>query len=202
MTRLEMLKTLCKSRGISINKLEQELGFSQGSLAKIDTSVPKADKLYAIAQYFGIPMEDFFSDEPVHIRYEQVVPKSRIDEMLFEVAAGNGRLNDGLPTETISETSDSDSAWCKVCGDSMYPVLQDGDCVKVESTADVLPTDLTAIRIDGESCTIKYVEIVDNGIWVRAQNKAVFEDRFYSTREVISLPIAIIGKVVELKRRF
>lgn len=63
MSRLEILKELCKEKGISINKLEQELDFSQGSLGKIDTNVPKADKLYALAKYFGVPMEYFFETE-------------------------------------------------------------------------------------------------------------------------------------------
>lgn len=67
MSRLEILKSLCKEHGISINKLEQELDFSQGSLGKIDSNVPKADKLYSIAQYFNVPMEIFFkTDEPIH----------------------------------------------------------------------------------------------------------------------------------------
>lgn len=63
MTRLEILKELCKKKGITINKLEQELEISQGSLGKFDTSVPKSDKLYAIAKYFDVPMEIFFDTE-------------------------------------------------------------------------------------------------------------------------------------------
>lgn len=200
MTRLEILKTLCNERGITINKLEQELGFSQGSLGKIDTNVPKADKLYAIARYFQVPMEAFFDCDD---SYYEVIEKFLHNKLLYEISAGNGRLNDGTPTETIDVPGDdNDSAWCKVCGDSMYPVLLDGDCVKVEPVTDVLPTDLTVIRIDGESCTVKYVEIVDTGIWVKAKNKEVFEDKFFTTRDVLSLPISIIGKVTELRRRF
>lgn len=60
MGRLAILKDLCKNKGITINKLEQELGLSQGSLGKFDTNVPKADKLYAISKYFDVPMEIFF----------------------------------------------------------------------------------------------------------------------------------------------
>ena len=63
MSRLELLKKLCKEKGITINKLEQELEFSQGSLGKIDTNVPKADKLYALSKFFDIPMEMFFEGE-------------------------------------------------------------------------------------------------------------------------------------------
>ena len=74
MSKLEILKKLCKDRGITINRLEQELGFSQGSLGKIDTNMPKADKLYALARYFNIPMETFFGDEEIHIEEERHYP--------------------------------------------------------------------------------------------------------------------------------
>ena len=194
MDRLGVLKKLCNKRGISINKLEQELGFSQGSLGKINSNVPKADKLYAIARYFDVPMEMFF--DKVKDSYLEA------KEPVYDVACGQGRINGDYSDEYIEEESDEDCSWCKVCGESMSPILTDGDLVKVRHMTQTEPTDLTAIKIDGESSTIKYVEVVENGIWLRAENKDVFEDKFYSVQEVLTLPITIIGKVVELKRKF
>ena len=194
MDRLGVLKKLCNKRGISINKLEQELGFSQGSLGKINSNVPKADKLYAIARYFDVPMELFF--DKVKDSYLEA------KEPVYDVACGQGRINGDYSDEYIEEESEEDCSWCKVCGESMSPILTDGDLVKVRHMTQTEPTDLTAIKVDGESSTIKYVEVVENGIWLRAENKDVFEDKFYSVQEVLTLPITIIGKVVELKRKF
>lgn len=200
MSRLEILKELCKAKGISINKLEQELGISQGSLGKIDNNVPKADRLYAIAQYFNVPMETFF--EPISMErthhYEKMTP-------LFDVAAGNGRINCDYPEEYIEDEEEKEMdgfSWCEVHGDSMYPILLDGDKVKVQYQTQTEPSDLTVIKVDGESATVKFVEIASDGIWLRAENKDVFEDKFYSVQDVLTLPISIIGKVVELKRNF
>jgi len=208
MSRLEILKELCKAKGISINKLEQELGFSQGSLGKIDSSVPKADKLYAIAKFFGTPMEIFFEDAAdkrvAHYTEQLIDVVEKYKEPVYDVAAGNGRVN-GDYTDTYIEEDEGQMegySWCEVHGDSMYPTLLDGDLVRVEHMTQTEPTDLTVIKVDGESATVKHVEVADNGIWLRAENKDAFEDRFYSVQDVLSLPVTIVGKVVELKRKF
>lgn len=84
----------------------------------------------------------------------------------------------------------------------MSPLLQDGDYVKIHLQTQTSPHDLTAIKIDGESVTIKHVQVAENGVWLRAENKEVFEDKFYSVQEVLSLPVTIIGKVVLSQRNF
>lgn len=84
----------------------------------------------------------------------------------------------------------------------MYPILQDGDMVLISHEAETTPHDLTAVKIDGDSTTIKHVTIVDNGIWLKAENKEVYEDRFYTIQEVLTLPVTIIGKVIESRRSY
>lgn len=51
------IKKLCKENGISVNKLEQELSISKGSLCRIDVNKPSAEKLQKIADYFGVTVE-------------------------------------------------------------------------------------------------------------------------------------------------
>lgn len=51
------IKSLSKEKKISINKLEQELDLSRGSLCKIDTNIPSAGKMQKIADYFGISVD-------------------------------------------------------------------------------------------------------------------------------------------------
>lgn len=200
MTRLEKLQTLCKQRGITINRLEQELGMPQSSLQKIGQSVPKADRLYKVAQYFEVPMEYFFNAEE---DYEKI--QSDINDYLektkplYRTAAGEGAYNDVYTAESIS-MGEEGYLYAVVSGDSMLPELRDEDIVKIEPTAQTSPKDYTLIKIDGDHCTVKFVEVVDNGIWVRASNKEVFEDRFYTIQDVLTLPITIIGKVVAFRR--
>lgn len=52
----EIIKTLCEKKGISIQKLEKELDFSNGSIAKSGDNL-KSERLLAVARYFGVSME-------------------------------------------------------------------------------------------------------------------------------------------------
>lgn len=199
----EIVEKLMKEKGVRASDVAKATGIPSSVFTdwKKGRYVPKADKLYALARYFQIPMEAFFSADDSYVELLEKVLRNK--QLLYEISAGNGRLNDGTPTEVIDEMSDDDeSAWCKVCGDSMYPVLLDGDCVKIRLQTETSPTDLTAIKINGDEVTCKYVEVTENGVWLRAENTEAYKDRFYSVQEVLSLPVSIVGKVVELKRRF
>lgn len=53
----ERIKELCKLKGTNINALEKELGFSKGSLCKIDKNKPSGEKLQKLADYFETSIE-------------------------------------------------------------------------------------------------------------------------------------------------
>ena len=202
---LDVIKNLCKSRGITINRLEQELGFSQGSIGKMNDSVPKADRLYKIAEYFDLPMEYFLTpDEKLDYYYARIqnhLQEYLKEKPLYRTAAGQGTYN-GTYADEFVELVDNNYEYAEVVGDSMLPELRNGDIVQIQPQTETSPHDFTLVKIDGENATIKFVEIADNGVWLRALNKEVFEDRFYSIQEVMTLPITIVGKVVGMQRKF
>ena len=53
----ERIKELSKRDGVSITKVEHDLGFGRGSLSKIDKHKPNAEKLQKIADYFGVTVD-------------------------------------------------------------------------------------------------------------------------------------------------
>lgn len=57
MTLKDRIKTLASERGISLPVLESELGFGNSTIVKWDRSTPNAEKLNAVAQYFGVTMD-------------------------------------------------------------------------------------------------------------------------------------------------
>ena len=57
MTLKDRDKTLAQERGISLPTLEAELGFGNSTIVKWDKSTPNADKLNAVAKYFGVTMD-------------------------------------------------------------------------------------------------------------------------------------------------
>lgn len=59
----QKIKVLCKEKGISVYMLEKQLGFSTGSICKWDKSMPRADALLKIANYFDKPVDYFIRKE-------------------------------------------------------------------------------------------------------------------------------------------
>lgn len=57
MTLKDRVKNLAQERGLSLPALEAELGFGNSTIVKWDKSTPNADKLNAVAKYFGVSMD-------------------------------------------------------------------------------------------------------------------------------------------------
>ena len=64
----QKIKALCKENNISVYFLEKQLGFSTGSVCKWDISMPRADALLKIAQYFNKPVDYFISSSEAERR--------------------------------------------------------------------------------------------------------------------------------------
>lgn len=50
------IKELCQSKGISVYKLEKELGFGNGTIGKWSRGVPNYSRIKAVAEYFDVPV--------------------------------------------------------------------------------------------------------------------------------------------------
>lgn len=57
MLTYENIKKLCKQKGVTVTGTEKELGFSRGSLCKIETSKPSMEKVQKLASYFNVNIE-------------------------------------------------------------------------------------------------------------------------------------------------
>jgi len=53
----ESIRMVCTENGISVNKLEKELGFARSSISKFNTSSPSYDKLKKMADYLGVTID-------------------------------------------------------------------------------------------------------------------------------------------------
>lgn len=56
MTLKDRVKYLCDKNNISMNKLEEELGFGKGYLSKLGKSAPNVNNLKKIADFFGVDL--------------------------------------------------------------------------------------------------------------------------------------------------
>lgn len=92
----ERIKQLCKQRHISMNMLEQELGFGKGYLSKLGQSTPNAANIKKIADYFGVTVdflmtgkEDIENEKPAEFtsRDERDIAKD-LDRIMGEIQKG------------------------------------------------------------------------------------------------------------------
>lgn len=61
----DVFDRLCKSRGITAYQVAKDTGVSTSTLSswKIGRYVPKSDKLKRIADYFGVPVDNFYRND-------------------------------------------------------------------------------------------------------------------------------------------
>lgn len=50
----EIVKSLAKKQGLSLNQLEDKLGYSRNTLYGLKSSTPKSDRIQEIADYFNV----------------------------------------------------------------------------------------------------------------------------------------------------
>lgn len=180
-----------KQRGISNYKVSKDTGIAQETLSswKNGKYYPKEPKIQVLANYFEVPALYFYEGQ-----------LSKVGSPVYDVAAGSGRINTDYPAEYLNEKLEEGYSYVRIYGDSMLPNIKDGDIVKVHHQTETNPSDYTVVKVDGESSTVKHVEIVSDGVWLRADNKEVFPDKFFTIQEVMTLPVTIIGKAVEVRR--
>lgn len=194
----DVFKELLRIKGASIADVSKGAGIPYSTLrewAKGKTKKISQENLIKIADYLGVAPWIFYGTVDEIPLYLQQRP-------MFEVAAGQGRINDGYCACDMHEADGSEYSRIIICGDSMFPSLHDGDIVKVHHVADdIRPSDFAVVKINGDEATVKHVEFVSDGIWLKAENKDVFPDKFYSMQECVTLPVQVIGKAVEIVSR-
>lgn len=58
------IAALCVANGISIAKLERELGFGNATIRSWETSSPTVDKAKKVAEFFSMTIDELISDTP------------------------------------------------------------------------------------------------------------------------------------------
>lgn len=58
----ENISNLCRNSGISISRLEKEMGFGNATIRGWTNSSPTVEKLKAVADYFGVTVDELLSE--------------------------------------------------------------------------------------------------------------------------------------------
>ena len=123
-----------------------------------------------------------------------------------------GTVRAGIPVEAVQNIIDYEEISedmarqgeffaLRIKGDSMQPRICEGDVVIVRKQPDVDSGDVAIVLVNEEEATIKKVQKFDGGINLIPNNPA-YDVRTYTNEQIESLPVQILGKVVELRGKF
>lgn len=85
--------------------------------------------------------------------------------------------------------------------DAMAPCILQNDIVIIKQQNVVDNKQIAFVSVGSEKVTIKEVKISQAGITLIGWNIASYQPHFYSHEEVKTLPIKIIGRVIEVRRK-
>ena len=190
---------------LSLRSFAQKCDISHTALDAIECGVNKRTKkptqaktitLQRIADAAGVPLSYITGERNGAIK----IP------VLGYVAAG-------LPIEAVREVLDyedispdmlrdgSEYFALKIKGSSMEPKISDGDVVIVRVQPDVDSGQVAIVCVNGEEATCKKILKQQGGIVIQPLNPA-YKTVFYSIEQIESIPITIVGRVVELRAKF
>lgn len=203
MDSLEVIKSLCDKNGISIAQLEKELGYGNGSIAKARTI--KSDRVVELSEYFGVSTDYILKGG------ENTLQRVELDSDTVKIKV-LGRVAAGVPIEAVEEiigeetisrkmANSGEYFGLRISGDSMEPTIHHGSIVIVRQQDDVENGEIAIVVVNGNDATCKRIEKFDNGIMLVPINTE-YEEKFYSNEEIESLPVKIVGKVVQARTNF
>ncbi|MGI5873136.1 MAG: LexA family protein [Bacillota bacterium] len=193
-----------QEKGISYAELSKKSGITSSSLQRYFAGGTKKipfDAIEAISPVLGVTPTYLLGWE----RDKRDIPKTIKIPVLGVVPAG-------VPVEAVEDILDYEEIpldWTKhgdyfalrISGDSMIPVICDGDTVIVKKTSEVQNGDTVIAMVNGYDSTCKKFKRTEEGIMLIPNNES-YDPMFYSTKKIKDLPIHILGKVVELRRKF
>ena len=192
---------------MDINKIERRefakvLGVPYSSLTDWinGNTYPRIDKIQRMADYFHIEKSDLVEPRNSSKKTESI----RIPVL--------GRIAAGIPLEMIEdivdwEEIDAETAKqgeifaLQIKGNSMEPRILNGDVVIVHQQEDAESGDTVIASVNGDDATCKRLRKYQGGIELIPNNPA-YAPMFFLNQEIISKPVKILGKVIELRGKF
>lgn len=197
------LKELRQANGLTQNKLANKIGLSRSTIAMYETegSEPDIQTLSKLANFFNVSI-DYLLGKENDIKAQ----KYRIPVL--------GIIPAGIPIEAIEDVLDYEDISpemlnggkeyfaLKIKGDSMSPNYLDGDVVIFLKQDYAENNDDCCVYVNGYDATFKKIRINNNtGILTLQPINSSYEPLFFNEEQIKNLPVRIIGKAIEIRRK-
>lgn len=166
-------------------------------------ALPRMGKVQRLADFFHIEKSDLIDEKQ----------SSPISPSRKGVAINvYGRVAAGIPLEMIEDIIDTEEITeemartgeffgLRIKGDSMSPDICNNDIVIVRQQDDAESGDIVIATINGNEATCKRLRKYRDGIELISINPS-YDIFSFSNQEILEMPVKIIGKVVESRRKF
>lgn len=190
------IRELRLKKGITQEELGKIIGVQKSAILKYESGMVenmKRSSIKTLAEFFGVKPSYLMGLDNNIINVYSSVHAGILSEMIENI----------VDTEEIDEkmaNSGKTYFGIKVKGDSMSPTYMEGDTLIIEKTSACEYGQDCIVAINGNEAFLKRVYINPQGITLQALNPN-YEPLIYTNEEVLSLPVTIIGVVVELRRK-
>ncbi|MBR3680586.1 MAG: helix-turn-helix domain-containing protein [Clostridia bacterium] len=188
-----------KKANLTQAELGKIVGVGKSNISMYETGdrVPPLDIIEKLADLFGVDINTLTGHKAMVVQ----IP------VLGKVAAG-------IPIEAVTDIIDyeeispdivrdgSEYFALQLKGDSMEPRMSDGDVVIVRKQESIENGQIAIVCVNGYEATCKKVIIKDNGAVILQPLNPTHDPMYFTPDEVASLPITILGRVVELRAKF
>lgn len=204
-TIAERIREGMELRNLKQSDLVEKTGISKGALSSYISGryEPKQNNIYRIAKALSVN-EAWLMGVDVSMEKTEISnnKKGITINVLDRVAAGIPieAMENIIDTEEISEelARTGEFFGLQIHGDSMEPRMYEGDVVIVRQQEDAESGDIVIALVNGNDATCKRLTKYAGGIALTSLNTK-YDPMLFSNDEIISKPIKIIGKVVELR---
>jgi len=196
-----------KLQKMTQKELGEKIGVKHNTVSGYEngTNEPEQDILFKIAAALNVSINDLFPETRSDTLHTHQRKKGIRIPVLGSVVAG-------IPLEAIEDIIDyeeideelartGDFFALQVRGDSMEPVLYEKDVVIVRKQTTADTGDIAIVLINGNDATVKKIRRERGGVMLIGYNAAAYEPHFYTDVEIKNLPVQILGKVIELRRK-
>lgn len=195
-------------RGLRQADLVNRTGINKGALSCYISGryQPKQNNIYLLAKALDVNVE-WLMGANVEVSHFREANRSSQPPIRIPVL---GRVAAGIPINAVEEiidweelpadmvTSDSEYFGLRIRGDSMSPRIMDGDTIIARRQNDAESGDIVIAIVNGNDGVCKKLKKTGSGIMLISLNPA-YEPMVFDHADIDSIPVHIIGRVVELR---
>ena len=199
----ENLRQIRKRNGETQIDLAHIIGVTQTTVSQYEngTKTPSFKTLMKIASHYRVSTDYLMGESENNDAPRPSVPGARWIPVLGNVPAGTPieAVQDILDYEEISPEMAASGEFfaLRVKGDSMAPRIMSGDVLIVRRCEDCENGQVAVVMVNSDEATVKRVRKDQYGGLMLLPDNAAYEPGYFSAEEVRTLPVTIIGVVVE-----